>query len=80
MEENKTLIGALIFIVMVVGANFVMYAIVRGATRPGGGGFLETIAKSLNTNQNKKKDDMAELRRTLQELNEGKNKQGGDSE
>lgn len=72
MEENKVLIGALIFIVMVVGANFVMYAIVRGATRPGGGGFLETITKSLNASQTKKKDDMKELRRTIQELNEGK--------
>lgn len=71
MEENKVLIGALIFIVMVVGANFVMYAIVRGATRPGGGGFLETITKSLNANQTKKKDDMEELRRTVQELNKG---------
>lgn len=71
MEENKVLIGALIFIVMVVGANFIMYAIVRGATRPGGGGFLETITKSLNANQTKKKDDMEELRHTVQELNKG---------
>lgn len=80
MEENKVLIGALIFIVMVVGANFVMYAIVRGATRSGGGGFLETITKSLNANQKTKKDDMEELRRTLQELNEGGRKKDGESE
>lgn len=80
MEENKVLIGALIFIGLVVGANFIMYAIARGATRPGGGGFLETIAKSLNANPTKKKDEMEELRRTIQELNEGKNKTNGDSE
>ena len=79
MEENKVLIGALLFIGLVVGSNFIMYAIARGATRAGGRGFLETIAKSLNTNH-KKKDEMEELRRTVQELNEGKNKTNGDSE
>ncbi|MBL8063621.1 MAG: hypothetical protein JNK32_11405 [Anaerolineales bacterium] len=81
MEENKVLIGALIFIGMVVGANFIMYAIARGAARPGGDkGFLGTMMKSLNTNQSKKSDDMEELRRTIQELNEGKKDQSGDSE
>ncbi|GAB1469231.1 hypothetical protein MASR2M66_01070 [Chloroflexota bacterium] len=80
MEENKILIGALLFIGLVVGSNFIMYAIARGATRPGGGGILQTIAKSLNVNQTKKTDDMAELRRTLQEMNEDKNKPDGDSE
>jgi hypothetical protein len=68
MEENKVLIGALIFIGLVVGSNFVMYAIARGAARPGGGGFLETIARSLSANPSKKKDDMEELRRSVREL------------
>jgi hypothetical protein len=68
MEENKVLIGALIFIGLVVGANFVMYAIARGAARSGGRGLLETLAKSLNTNPSKKKDEMEELRRSVQEL------------
>jgi len=80
MEENKALIGALIFIGLVVGSNFVMYAIARGATRPGGTGFLETVAKALNANQTKKQDDMAELRHTLQKMNEGKDKADEDSE
>lgn len=80
MEENKVLIGALIFIGMVVGANFIMYAIARGAARPGGKGFLETMMKSLNANQGKKSDDMDELHRTVQELKEGKKDQSGDSE
>lgn len=71
MEENKVLIGALIFIALVVGSNFIMYAIARGATRPGGKGFFETMVKSLNANQRKKNDEMEELHRTLQELNEG---------
>lgn len=80
MEENKVLIGALIFIGMVVGANFIMYAIARGAARSGGGkGFLETMVKSLNESQKKKNNDMDELRRTLQELNEGKKNTDGDT-
>lgn len=80
MEENKVLFGALIFILLVVGSNFIMYAIARGATRPGGKGFLETMVKSMNTTQKKKENDMDELRRTLQELNEGKKDTTVDSE
>lgn len=80
MEENRVLIGALIFIGLVVGSNFVMYAIARGAARPGGKGMLETMIKSLNANQTKKTDDMDELRRTLQELNKGRDDTTGDSE
>lgn len=81
MEENKVLIGALIFIGLVLGSNFIMYAIARGATRPGGGkGVLETMVKSLNANQSKKTDEMEELHRTLQGLNKDKDNQTGDSE
>ena len=29
MEANKAVIGALLFIILVIGANFVMYAIAR---------------------------------------------------
>ena len=49
MEENKAVIGALLFIILVVGANFVMYAIARGAANTKEKGFWETITKSLNT-------------------------------
>lgn len=80
MEENKALIGALIFIGLVVGSNFVMYAIARGATRSGGTGFLETITKALNADQSKKQDDMAELRQTLQKMNGDKDKPNEDPE
>ncbi|MCB0119871.1 MAG: hypothetical protein H6634_12605 [Anaerolineales bacterium] len=78
--DNKVIFGALIFIAMVVGANLVMYAIVRGVTRPGGGGFWQTIAKSLDPNQNKKQDDMEELHRTLQGLTGEKKENPEDSD
>ncbi|MBI3168019.1 MAG: hypothetical protein HYZ22_06040 [Chloroflexi bacterium] len=81
MEENKVLIGALIFIGLVLGSNFFMYLVARGSTRPGGGkGVLETMVKSLNANQSKKTDEMEELHRTLQELNKDKDNQTGDTE
>jgi hypothetical protein len=67
MEENKAVIGALLFILLVIGANFVMYAIARGAAKPGNKGFLETISKSLNTSM-KKDDPMDELHQKLEEL------------
>ena len=67
MEENKVVIGALLFIILIIGANFVMYGIVRGWTRPNNKGFLETISKSLNTPV-KKEDPMEELHQKLEEL------------
>jgi hypothetical protein len=67
MEENKAVIGALLFILLVVGANFILYGIVRGAANSKQKGFLETIGKSLN--QSVKRDDpMEELHQKLEEL------------
>jgi hypothetical protein len=66
MEDNKAVIGALLFILLVVGANFVMYAIARGAAKSNQKGFLETISKSLNTSV-KKDDPMDELHQKLEE-------------
>jgi len=67
MEENKAVIGALLFIVLVVGANFVMYGIARGAANSKQKGFWETIGKSLNTSV-KKEDPMDELHQKMEEL------------
>lgn len=79
MEENKILIGALIFIAMIVGANFIMYAIARGMTRPNQKSFLETLSQSLNSPQ-KKDESMDELRQRIQELKKSKKDDAGDSE
>jgi hypothetical protein len=71
MEQNKAAIGALIFIVMVLGANFVMYGIVRGWARSGNKNFLESIGQSFNATR-KKEDEMDELRLKMEELEKGK--------
>jgi len=68
MENDKAVLGALLFILMVVGANFVMYAIARGAANSKQKGFWETIGKAMNT---KKNDEMEELRRKMEELQKG---------
>ncbi len=78
MEENKAVIGALIFIVMVIGANFIMYGIARGWAKPGNKNFLETLGQSFNPAQ-KKDDAMDELHRKLEELEKGKKTDSGES-
>lgn len=78
MEENKAVIGALLFIFMVIGANFVMYGIARGAARSGNKNFFETIGKSFNAAQ-KKEDSMDELRRKLEELEKGRKEEDSES-
>ena len=79
MESNKAVIGALLFIILVIGANFVMFAIARGAARSNQKGFLETISKSLNTSTQKKDNSMEELRQKIEELEKGKKEDAGES-
>ena len=71
MEENKVVIGALLFIILIIGANFVMYGIVRGWTRSNNKDILETLTKSLNTSKQKKDDSMNELHQKVEELKKG---------
>lgn len=74
MESNTAVIGALIFIVLIIGANFVMYAIARGAANSKQKGFLETISKSLNASNQKKDNSMDELRQKIEELKKDEKK------
>lgn len=74
MEMSKTAIAALIFILMIVGVNVVMYGIVRGVMRGGKDDPLLKMMKAMNPAQQKKEDEMEALRRNVQALNEGKDK------
>ena len=80
MEMSKTAIAALIFILMIVGVNIVMYGIVRGVMRGGKDDPLLKMMKAMNPAQKKKEDEMEALRRNVQALNEGKDNQKKDSE
>ncbi len=79
MESKQAVIGLLIIILLLVGANFVMYAIARGAVRrPGrqGGDFhwisalKGLLSGPMNTPANKSLD---ELRKRVEELEKKKN-------
>jgi hypothetical protein len=80
MESDRAVLGAVIFIAMILGANLVMYAIARGATRSSGKSFIEMLGKSLNTSTRPKDKSLEELRRRVEELEKGKKDPGGESE
>ncbi len=71
MESEKAVIGALIFIILIIGANFAMYAITRGATKGGGSNWMSALkdglSKPLDSQTNKSMD---ELRQKVKELGE----------
>jgi hypothetical protein len=75
MENERVLIGALIFILLVVGSNFVMYAIARGAAKGGDSRWMsalrDSLSKPMEGSANKSMD---ELRRKMEEL-EGKKRE-----
>lgn len=76
MELDSPAIGLLIIIVLIVGANFVMYAIARGATRGGNSRWMsslkDSLSKPMNTPANKSMD---ELRKRVEELKQEKDEE-----
>jgi hypothetical protein len=80
MESNQAAIGLLIIILLIVGANFVMYAIARGATRGGNSRWMsvlkDSLSKPMNSQANKSMD---ELRKRVEELEKEKSKQEDES-
>ena len=68
-------IGLLIIILLVVGANFVMYAIARNAARGGNSRWMsalkDSLAKPLNTPANKSMDELRQKMEELEKKKEG---------
>ena len=48
MDASNAAIGLLIIILLIVGANFVMYAIARGATRGENSRWMSALKDSLS--------------------------------
>lgn len=75
MESGRLLIGALIFILLIIGSNFVMYAIARGAAKGGDSHWMsalkDSLSKPMDGSANKSMD---ELRKKMEEL-EGKKRE-----
>lgn len=77
MESNSAVIGALIFIVLIIGANFVMYAIARGATKGGGSQWMSALKQGLSKPvDNQANKSMDELRLKMEELQKKDKKEG----
>jgi hypothetical protein len=76
MGSDSAAVGLLIIILLIVGANFVMYAIARGATRGGNlrwiSSIKDSLSKPMDTPANKSMD---ELRKSVEELEK---KKGGE--
>jgi len=75
MDSNKIAIAALLFIILIVGINFAMYAIARGATKSGDsrwmGAIRDSLSKPMESSSNK---SMEELRKQVAELENKKDK------
>jgi hypothetical protein len=69
MVLDSPAIGLLIIILLIAGANFVMYAIARSATRGGNSRWMsslkDSLSKPMNTPANQ---SMEELRKRVEEL------------
>ena len=69
MDSNKIAIAALLFIILIVGINFAMYAIARGAAKGGDSRWMnalrDSLSKPLEGTSNKPMD---ELRKQIEEL------------
>lgn len=76
MESGNVMIGALIFILLIVGANVVMFAIARGAARGGNSHWMNALkqglSKPLDSQANK---SMNELRQKMEELQKNSKKE-----
>jgi hypothetical protein len=75
MELDSAAIGLLIIILLIVGANFVMYAIARSATRGGNSRWMsslkDSLSKPMNTPANKSMDELRKRVEELQKKNRG---------
>lgn len=74
MDSNKITIAALLFIVLIIGINFAMYAIARGAAKGGDsrwmGALKDSLRKPMESSSNK---SMEELRNQVEELKKKEN-------
>lgn len=72
MQLDSPAIGLLLIILLVIGANFAMYALARGAAKRGDSRWMsalkDSLSKPMNTPASKSMD---ELRKKVEEL-EGK--------
>ncbi|HLE92103.1 MAG TPA: hypothetical protein VI753_13215 [Anaerolineales bacterium] len=73
MESDRVLIAALLFILLILGSNFVMYAIARGAAKGGDSRWMSALRDSLKKPlEGSSSKPMDELRKRVEELEKNK--------
>src|SRR5574339_288304 len=76
MQVDSAAVGLLIIILLIVGANFVMYVIARGATRGGNSRWMSALKDSLSKPmKTPASQSMDELRKRVEELEKPRDKQ-----
>lgn len=70
MESNRIILGALLFIVLVVGSNLVMFVIARSWAKGGESPWMTALKKSLSkpVTDSSANKSMEELRKRVDDL------------
>jgi hypothetical protein len=76
MESNPVVVGALIFIVMIIGANLIMYGIARGWAKGGDSRWMSALKQGLSKPMDSEANrSMDELRQKIEELQKNDKKE-----
>jgi hypothetical protein len=75
MESNRVILGALLFILIVLGSNFIMFIIARNWAKGGDSPWMSALKKSLSkpVTDSSTNKSMEELRKRVDELEKKKN-------
>ena len=76
MESGNAVLGAIIFIVLILGANFVMYIFARNWAKGGDSKWMSALKDGLNKPlENQSNKSMDELRQKMEELQKNSKKE-----
>jgi len=75
MESNRVILGALLFIIIVLGSNVVMFIIARNWAKGGDSRWMSALKKSLSkpVTDSSANKSMDELRKRVDDLEKKKN-------
>ena len=77
MLSNNALVGALIFIIMILGANAIMYGIARNWAKGGDVRWISALKQGLTRPlESQRNKSMDELRQKMEQLNKNDKKEG----
>lgn len=76
MESGNVVLGAIIFIALILGANFVMFVIARNWAQGGDSRWMSALKDGLSKPlENKTDKSMDELRKKMEELQKNSKKE-----